>query len=97
MNIHINYFVLIICFIFWLIHFLAICDGIEKRFKLNLFISSILAGVIALIPMVSTLAAIWGAIMGWRWKWWLAILVFVVIDIIIISMIIGRVSVITIY
>lgn len=97
MNIHINYFVLIICFIFWLIRFLAICDGIEKRFKLNLFISSILAGIMALVPIVNTLAAIWGAIIGWRWKWWLAILVFVVIKIIIMSMIIGQVSIATIY
>ncbi|AWM80081.1 hypothetical protein DKL61_06770 [Gammaproteobacteria bacterium ESL0073] len=76
---HINWALLIIFFFVWLAHFLPISDGLEKKFKLNMFLSSVVAVILSIIPVVNILSAIWGCIYGWRWKWWQSIVFIIVV------------------
>lgn len=71
--------ILLIAFVIWLLHFLPICDAIQKRFKLNTVISSACAAVISIVPFVNILAAISGAIYGWKMKAWKAITLFIIL------------------
>lgn len=68
----INWTGFVIFFLLWLSCFLPICDGIEKKFKLNKILASILATIISITPFANFGFALWGAINGWRWKWWQA-------------------------
>lgn len=74
-----NIAILLFGFVVWLLHFLPICDGIQKWCKLDIVISSACAAIISIIPFISILAAISGASYSWQIKPWKSIISFVIL------------------
>lgn len=55
-------------FVVWFLHFLPICDGLQKKFNLTIIYSSVLAAIISLVPFVNIIFTVCEAIKGLSWK-----------------------------
>jgi len=66
----------ILYFLMGLVQLVAIVKGIEIWFGIGTFFSVIIAFFITYIPIVGTLAGIFGAVKGFGWSYFAAIILF---------------------
>lgn len=60
-----------------LVQLAAIMAGLTDYFGMHWILAAIIAFFTAYIPLVGSVAGIWGAVSVWEWEWWQAALLFI--------------------
>ena len=67
---------LVIRLLVGIVAFVAILSGLEDWLGLHWLIAGVIAFPIAAIPFLGPIVGIMGAIVGWGWPWYWAVLLF---------------------
>ncbi|MGK4231501.1 hypothetical protein ACK2MR_10165 [Providencia hangzhouensis] len=66
--------------VYWvlnIIQVIAVIAGFHEWLGWNIVISIILAAIIGWFPLIGTFMGVMGAVEGWGWEYWQAILLFI--------------------
>nr|WP_321483924.1 hypothetical protein [uncultured Cohaesibacter sp.] len=69
-------FIGIAYFIVGIVQFFAIVDGIGKALDINGFFAWMIGMFLTYIPLIGSIAGVYGATKAWHWELWQAVILF---------------------